>query len=156
MTDRTDIVVIGAGVAGLVAAASAAVEGRRVSVLDAHPVGGRARSTVQQGFTLNLGAHALYRKGAFARKLARLGITPSGHPPAVDKGCVVRGGELHRLPVGAASLMTTSALKGRSRVAAATMFARSASSQASAAASSARAGLSAGVSAGSGSRTISG
>jgi hypothetical protein len=79
---------------------------------------------VQQGFTQNLGAHALYRKGAFARKLARLGITPSGHPPAVDKGCVVRGGELHRLPVGAASLMTTSALKGRSRVAAATMFAR--------------------------------
>ena len=62
MTDRTDIVVIGAGVAGLVAAASAAVEGRRVSVLDAHPVGGRARSTVQQGFTLNLGAHALYRE----------------------------------------------------------------------------------------------
>src|SRR5262245_54677083 len=112
MTDRTDIVVVGAGVAGLVAAASAAVEGRRVTVLDAHPVGGRARSTVQQGFTLNLGAHALYRKGAFARELARLGVTPSGRSPAVDKGFVVKAGELHRLPVGATSLMTTSALKG--------------------------------------------
>ena len=124
MTDRTDIVVVGAGVAGLVAGASAAVAGQGVTVLDAHPIGGRARSTAQQGFTLNLGAHALYRKGAFARELARLGVGVAGRSPAVDKGYVVKGGELHRLPIGAASLMTTSALKGRSRVAAATMFAR--------------------------------
>ncbi|MGD9703600.1 MAG: FAD-dependent oxidoreductase [Acidimicrobiia bacterium] len=121
MTDRTDIVVVGAGVAGLVAAATAAVEGQRVVVLDGHPVGGRARSSVQQGFTLNHGGHALYRVGAFRRELARLGIAPTGRSPATDGALVSRAGELHRLPTNARTLMRTTALGFRGRIAA-TMF----------------------------------
>ena len=123
-TEQTDIVVVGGGVAGLVAAAGAAASGGRVTVLDGHPIGGRARSSGQQGFTLNLGAHALYKSGAFARELARFGLTPSGRSPEIDKGLVTRGGEQHRLPVGGGSLLTTSALKRRGRLAAAAMFAR--------------------------------
>ena len=89
MTERSDIVVVGAGVAGLVAAAQAAASGRRVTVLDAHPIGGRARSSQQRGFTLNHGGHALYRAGAFRREL----LTPrhrSSRPITVDRrrsGC---------------------------------------------------------------------
>ncbi len=122
MTEPRDIVVVGAGVAGLVAAAHAAASGRRVTVLDAHPIGGRARSSQQRGFTLNHGGHALYRAGAFRRELLRLGIAPAGRSPSIADALVARAGELHPLPTGATSLLRTSALRLRGRVAAARLL----------------------------------
>ena len=69
MTDRTDgqnenMVVVGAGLAGLTAAITAAEGGAQVTVLEAREhAGGRARTAVVGGFHLNQGAHALYRGG---------------------------------------------------------------------------------------------
>jgi phytoene dehydrogenase-like protein len=124
MTDRTNIVVVGGGVAGLVAAATVASTGLGVFVLDAHPSGGRARSTEQAGFTLNTGAHALYAAGAFQRELSRLGVTPTGGSPAVGGAMVSIGRKLHRLPTGGASLVRTGALSNRGRVAFGTLMGR--------------------------------
>ena len=56
MTDY-DVVVIGAGVAGLSAGALLATEGKRVLVTDRSPVlGGRAMAVPDEGFKVNVGA----------------------------------------------------------------------------------------------------
>ncbi|MSO38563.1 MAG: FAD-dependent oxidoreductase [Acidimicrobiia bacterium] len=59
MTQR--VVVIGGGIAGLAAAASAERSGADVTVLDARGSPGRARTQLVDGFLLNQGAHALWR-----------------------------------------------------------------------------------------------
>ena len=55
MDTHTDIVVVGAGLAGLTAAATASRGGATTLVLEAHRPGGRARVTERDGFTWNLG-----------------------------------------------------------------------------------------------------
>ncbi len=58
------ITVIGAGIAGLVAAISCAEEGAKVALIEAHEsIGGRARST-EGPYKANLGPHALYKDGS--------------------------------------------------------------------------------------------
>ena len=65
--DRVDVAIIGGGIAGLVAASYAARAGRSVGLFErAGKPGGRAQTTVVDGFRLNLGAHALYVGGANA------------------------------------------------------------------------------------------
>lgn len=77
-----DVAVIGGGIAGLTAASYAARGGASVLLVEARQHGGgRARSETVSGFTVNQGAHALYRSGAFHRVLADLGVTWSGHTP---------------------------------------------------------------------------
>ncbi len=53
--ERTDVAVVGGGLAGLVAAATAARSGASVTLFDARDPGGRARSVNKQGFVLNEG-----------------------------------------------------------------------------------------------------
>ncbi len=72
--DTVDVAVVGGGLAGLVAAATAARQGRRVVLLDARVVGGRARSTDRRGFRFNQGAHALYDAGEARPILLDLGV----------------------------------------------------------------------------------
>ena len=83
---RIDLAVVGGGLAGLVAAATTAREGRRVVLLDARAVGGRARSTDRRGFRFNQGAHALYDTGAARPILTDLGVQLSGRAPKVRHG----------------------------------------------------------------------
>lgn len=79
-----DVVVVGAGLAGLTAAAFAARGGASVVVLDARSaIGGRGRTVTTDGFHLNEGPHALYRNGAGSAALRELGIRPSGRAPRV-------------------------------------------------------------------------
>ena len=116
MDTQFDVVVVGAGLAGLTAAATAVRGGARTLVLEAHRPGGRARTTEREGCTLNLGAHALYRGGPGARVLADLGIVPSGSPPPLARYRGSRDGELHQLPTGPSSLLRTTLLGTRSKV----------------------------------------
>ena len=80
-----DVIVAGAGLAGLTAGATAARAGRRVLVLDGRSPGGRARTDERNGFLFNQGAHALYRGGHAERVLGDLGIAfPDGGKPSTD------------------------------------------------------------------------
>jgi glycine/D-amino acid oxidase-like deaminating enzyme len=54
-----DVIVIGAGLAGLAAGATATRAGAAALVLEAHVPGGRARVTTRDGFVYNRGLHAL-------------------------------------------------------------------------------------------------
>lgn len=106
-SNQTDLVVVGGGLAGLVAATVGARSGLRVALLDKADLGGRAQTQVREGFSLNLGAHALYRGSAGMRVLRELGIEPKGSPPSASGGFVVRDGVRHTLPGGPTSLLTT-------------------------------------------------
>jgi phytoene dehydrogenase-like protein len=102
-----DFVVIGGGLAGLMAAAHLARAGRSVDLIErATEPGGRARTQEFGGFFFNQGAHALSSGGA-ARLLNEIGVTIRGARPPVSGGFALRGGRLHRLPAGPFSLLTT-------------------------------------------------
>ena len=133
MSDRTfsdrsngpvDLAVVGGGLAGLVAATTAARQGRRVVLLDARAVGGRARSTDRRGFRFNQGAHALYDTGAARPILTELGVQLRGRSPKVRQGGLWYRGGIHLLPDGPAALMRTTALSARSKLVAAKLLAR--------------------------------
>jgi phytoene dehydrogenase-like protein len=67
---KVDVVVIGAGAAGLTAAALLAKEGRSVSVVEASPwLGGRGMAVPEEGFRLNLGGHLLEDSGGGLTKV---------------------------------------------------------------------------------------
>ena len=91
----SDVVIIGAGLAGLAAAAAAARSGAGVVILDAVSPGGRARTDVEDGFRFNRGPHALYRAGAGRRVLARLGVRPATHVPPLLASLALADGDLH-------------------------------------------------------------
>ncbi len=114
------MVVIGAGLAGLTAAATAARAGRPVVVVEADAVGGRARTDERSGYRLNQGPHALVRGGEAGRILRDLGVPHRGHGPPVRGARVVRDGKLLRLPAGpmgllVARLLTASAARWAGR-----------------------------------------
>lgn len=115
---RGDVCVIGGGLAGLVAAAHAARAGARVVLAERSPrLGGRARSRTADGFTLNLGPHALYRGGAAWAGLRELGIEVTGRVP--DGDLALWRDERVRLPQGPVGLLRASWLgvRGRAQVA---------------------------------------
>jgi phytoene dehydrogenase-like protein len=105
-----DVIVIGAGLAGLAAGATATRAGAAALVLDAHVPGGRARVTAKDGFVFNRGAHALYQAGPGWEVLRRLGIEPRGSSPPFGRYRALAGGELHLLPMGPDSLRRTTLL----------------------------------------------
>ncbi len=110
-----DVIVVGAGLAGLAAATTAAREGARVVVLEAHQPGGRARTVEREGFTLNMGAHALYVGGVGMAVLRSLGIEPAGAPPPLARYQALRAGATHLLPTSPATLIRTDLIGARSK-----------------------------------------
>ena len=101
--DRTDVVVVGGGLAGLVAAVDAARAGAAVALVEARDAGGgRARSDRVDGFTVNHGAHALYRAGAARAVLDDLGVPWSGRRPRVrGSGVLIEGRRVAASNLGA-------------------------------------------------------
>ena len=93
--DELPTIVVGGGLAGLTAAAEIARSGRPFSLLEAaEQLGGRARSRRRDGFSLNLGPHALYRTGGGMAVLRRLGVHPRGRMPRVHRAGVLSGGQV--------------------------------------------------------------
>ncbi|HMJ15603.1 MAG TPA: FAD-dependent oxidoreductase [Polyangiaceae bacterium] len=105
--DYVDVVVVGAGLSGLGAAAYLARAGLSVRLVErASAAGGRAATARVRGFCFNRGPHALYRAGEAYRVLRELGVPFSGQEPPVH-GQALRGGELYDLPVDSRSLFST-------------------------------------------------
>lgn len=114
----TDVVVVGAGLAGLTAAVTAARAGASVRLFDAARPGGRARTTVvDPGVVFNGGPRALYRNGPAWEVLSELGIDPAGGAPSTDTGHVLRDGRREVMPATPGRLLRTRALGWRSKVA---------------------------------------
>jgi phytoene dehydrogenase-like protein len=126
MEQQPEVVVVGAGLAGLTAAATAAGEGARVTVLEAREhAGGRARTANLDGFLLNQGAHALYRGGPAWAALTDFGIQPRGNPPDASHAQALRGdGTLAPLPATARALVTSPLLHARGKLQMASILAR--------------------------------
>jgi phytoene dehydrogenase-like protein len=121
--DRFDIAVIGAGLAGLAAAAGAAQSGRHVVVLEGHRPGGRARVDDRNGFRFNRGPRALYVGGVGEDVLRHFGVrTDRGAPPRLDGVMLRHDGRLHRQPVGVGSLLRTTLLSPREKAQAARLL----------------------------------
>jgi phytoene dehydrogenase-like protein len=67
---KVDVAVIGAGSAGLTAAALLAKEGKSVTLLEASPwLGGRAMMVPDEGFRINIGGHLLEDSGSGITKV---------------------------------------------------------------------------------------
>jgi phytoene dehydrogenase-like protein len=111
-----DVIVVGGGLAGLAAAATAKQLDARVVLLEAHGPGGRARTVEREGFTLNMGAHALYVGGEGWRALRSLGVSPAGAAPPLGRYRALTGGTHHLLPTGPRSLLRTGVLSPLSKV----------------------------------------
>ena len=80
---KVDVVVIGAGAAGLTAGALLAKNGKKVLVLDKAPyLGGRGMAVPDEGFTLNLGGHLLEDSGSGITKVFEYLGKHLGHGPA--------------------------------------------------------------------------
>ena len=93
-----DVVVVGAGVAGLAAARRLVAAGRRVLVLEASPqVGGKLRRRPVAGVTVDVGAEAMLNRRPEGVDLARdLGLAVE-HPTTASSRIWTRGG-LRPLP----------------------------------------------------------
>ena len=115
MDESFDVVVVGAGLAGLAAGATAALGGSTL-ILDGHHPGGRASTDERGGYRFNRGPHALYRGGEAAAVLARLGVsTPGAVPPTDARGRV--GDRVDVLPATVATLLRSRLLSVRGKVA---------------------------------------
>ncbi|MBI5290205.1 MAG: FAD-dependent oxidoreductase [Chloroflexi bacterium] len=84
---KSDVVIIGAGMAGLATGALLSKQGRRVIVLEKGNVaGGRAYCYEDRGYTLNYGAHGMYipESGPLGELMGRLGrpVSKNGYPQA--------------------------------------------------------------------------
>jgi phytoene dehydrogenase-like protein len=110
MPQKAEVIVIGGGLAGLMAATTAARAGRRTMVLERGEVlGGRAQTQDWKGFKLNLGGHALFKAGKGYTLLREMGLLPDGTEPN-PKGRTLREGRLNLLPAGPLSMFTTGLL----------------------------------------------
>jgi phytoene dehydrogenase-like protein len=94
-TNADQVVITGAGLAGLAAAATAARAGARVLILDEKSPGGRARTDEMDGFRFNRGPHAIYMGGPGRAVLNRLDVRPATHTPPLRGARLLADGGLH-------------------------------------------------------------
>lgn len=123
---QTKVVVVGGGPAGLAAAALASRQGAVVSLFEAgKQLGGRANTVAKEGFSFNMGAHALY-PGVASEVLRELDVELSGGAPRTRGGLLLeaQGDGSHRMPAGALGFLLLSSLSWKERRSLAGFFAR--------------------------------
>jgi phytoene dehydrogenase-like protein len=126
--ESIDVVVIGGGLGGLATAAYVARAGLSVRVLEkAKAPGGRAATQLEAGFAMNLGPHALYRGGPAKRVLNELEVEHAGKCPSASGAFALYQDEVHALPTGFISLLTTGLMPIAAKLEAARWLARIAS-----------------------------
>src|SRR5258706_3544812 len=105
-------IVVGGGIAGLTAAIALAQKGCNVTVYEqSRHFGGRAATQHQDGFSLNLGPHALYRNGPFYKALREWQIPFSGKTPRLGSDAyVIANGHKYLFPTDGTKLFLTGAL----------------------------------------------
>jgi phytoene dehydrogenase-like protein len=102
--ENPDVIVIGGGLAGLTTAALLARTGKSVTLFEqsSSEIGGRARTSVFDGFYFNQGPHALFLAAEGAKVLQELGITYTGGIPP-PTGLRIRQEEKYRLLANSSS-----------------------------------------------------
>jgi phytoene dehydrogenase-like protein len=122
---RFDVAVVGGGLAGLAAAATAARAGRTVVLFEQASVpGGRARTRTEDGFAFNIGPHALYRGGLSLHVLRDLDVEPGAGVVGLGGAQVLKDGRLYELPGGLRSLLTSPLFDWRTKLELGTFLAR--------------------------------
>jgi phytoene dehydrogenase-like protein len=113
---RTDLLIVGGGLAGLTAAAQVAREGRSVLVVEqADTLGGRAASHIRQGIHFNLGPHALYCRGHAFRVFKELGVGFTGRVPNPGRGLLFTKDSFQSAPLGLGTLLVSRLLTLREK-----------------------------------------
>jgi phytoene dehydrogenase-like protein len=122
---KEDIVIVGGGIAGLSAAIFLAHAGMSVTIIErSTEIGGRARTSISEGFYLNQGPHALYPAGPGVRILKELGIDYVGKIVTTDGYYILKQGQRYPMPISLNQFLTTKLLKRfRSKIEAIRFFA---------------------------------
>ena len=105
-----DVIIVGGGLAGLAAGATAAQGGANAVVLEAHQPGGRAQSSDRDGFVFNRGIHALFTGGEGKVVLDALGVRLTGAAPPLERYRLLADGVHHVLPLDPNGLAETTYL----------------------------------------------
>jgi len=109
--NRTNVVVVGGGLAGLCAALRTAQAGCTVTLLErAERLGGRAASDDAKGWVLNQGPHALYLGGHAERVLRQVGVPWDGAAFKSPNRFVELRGRVHPMPGGTLSMLASGLL----------------------------------------------
>lgn len=116
MTQKWDIVIVGGGLAGYVAANYLSKTNLSILIVEkGKHVGGRARTNKMEQQYLNLGPHALYKKGKARSILEELGIHLTGNSPKLG-GILIENNMEYAAPLAPLELFTTSLLNGKERI----------------------------------------
>ena len=116
MTQKWDIVIVGGGLAGYVAANYLAKINLSILILEkGSKIGGRARTNKMNQQYLNLGPHALYKKGKAKSILEELGIELHGKSPKLG-GVLIENNIEYAAPFTPLGLFTTSLLNWSERM----------------------------------------